>query len=107
MDWLNRHWSRVSGWPGKVAAKPVTVTAGSQTVSGTGFAAIRQSPDGTTTNPAVTHPTANSSAVAVQTPTAGDWLLTWVSTGPAEADEIAIYARPPGHSAASPRPACT
>lgn len=61
--------------------------------------ATLRAPDGSSAPLTVQHPDVGVAVVAVATPTPGDWVLTWASTGPDEVDEIAMYATPPGLSA--------
>lgn len=61
--------------------------------------ATLRSPLGAATTLTVIHDGPGSYSVAPTLADAGDWLVTWTSTGPAEVDEVGIYAVPAGQVA--------
>ncbi len=56
-------------------------------------------PGGVAAEVTVSHPGDGDYTIAVTYATPGDWRIDWYSTGPAEHDEIAVYALPEGLAA--------
>jgi hypothetical protein len=65
----------------------------------TATAVRREVATATDTTLTVTHPAVGTYQAEAAFPTSGDWLIIWTSTGPAEVDEYAVYARPAGQAA--------
>lgn len=61
--------------------------------------ATLRSPTGAVTSPPVTHQATGQWSTTPEFSAAGDWLLTWTSTGPDQVDEVGIYAVPAGLTA--------